>query len=155
MNIVSNMSKGSLVKIVGIPKTIDNDTPITEFSVGFQTAVQYCTTSIDSLELTARSHNRAMITEVMGRDAGHLALHSALAGKADVCLIPEIPYTIDGIIKKLKEITCYGKGFNRLTQSTVFDHITCAFYREIACSSVCACVQALELCNKNTAVCRL
>jgi len=109
MNIVSNMSKGSLVKIVGIPKTIDNDTPITEFSVGFQTAVQYCTTSIDSLELTARSHNRAMITEVMGRDAGHLALHSALAGKADVCLIPEIPYTIDGIIKKLKEIKARGR----------------------------------------------
>ena len=109
MNIVSNMSKGSLVKIVGIPKTIDNDTPITEFSVGFQTAVQYCTTSIDSLELTARSHNRAMITEVMGRDAGHLALHSAIAGKADVCLIPEIPYTIDGIIKKLKEVKARGR----------------------------------------------
>jgi len=109
MNIVSNMSKGSLVRIVGIPKTIDNDTPITEFSVGFQTAVQYCTTSIDSLELTARSHNRAMITEVMGRDAGHLALHSALAGNADVCLIPEIPYDIDGIIKKLKEIKARGR----------------------------------------------
>jgi 6-phosphofructokinase 1 len=109
MNIVSNMCKGSLVKIVGIPKTIDNDTPITEFSVSFQTAVQYCTTSIDSLELTARSHNRAMITEVMGRDAGHLALHSALAGKADVCLIPEIPYTIDGIIAKLKEIKARGR----------------------------------------------
>lgn len=109
MNIVSNMSKNSLVKIIGIPKTIDNDTPITEFSVGFQTAVQYCTTSIDSLELTARSHNRAMITEVMGRDAGHLALHSALAGNADVCLIPEIPYTIDGIINKLKEIKARGR----------------------------------------------
>ena len=109
MNIVSNMCKGSLVKIVGIPKTIDNDTPITEFSIGFQTAVQYCTTAIDSLELTARSHNRAMITEVMGRDAGHLALHSALAGKADVCLIPEIPYSIDGIINKLKEIKARGR----------------------------------------------
>lgn len=109
MNIVSNMCKGSLVKIIGIPKTIDNDTPITEFSVGFQTAVQYCTTAIDSLELTARSHNRAMITEVMGRDAGHLALHSALAGNADVCLIPEIPYTLDGIINKLKEIKARGR----------------------------------------------
>ena len=109
MNIVSNMCKGSMVKIIGIPKTIDNDTPITEFSVGFQTAVQYCTTAIDSLELTARSHNRAMITEVMGRDAGHLALHSALAGKADVCLIPEIPYTLDGIIQKLREIKARGR----------------------------------------------
>ena len=104
MNIVSNMSKNSLVKIIGIPKTIDNDTPITEFSVGFQTATQFCTTAIDSLELTARSHNRAIIVEVMGRDAGHLALHSALAGNADVCLIPEIPYSIDGIIKKAAPI---------------------------------------------------
>lgn len=109
MNIVSNMCKGSLVRIIGIPKTIDNDTPITEFSVGFQTAVQYCTTAIDSLELTARSHNRAMIVEVMGRDAGHLALHSALAGNADVCLIPEIPYNLDGIINKLKEIKRRGR----------------------------------------------
>ena len=109
MNIVSNMSKNSLVKIIGIPKTIDNDTPITEFSVGFQTATQFCTTSIDSLELTARSHNRAIIVEVMGRDAGHLALHSALAGNADVCLIPEIPYSLDGIINKLKEIKARGR----------------------------------------------
>lgn len=109
MNIVSNMCKGSLVKIIGIPKTIDNDTPITEFSVGFQTAVQYCTDAIDSLELTARSHNRAMITEVMGRDAGHLALHASLAGNADICLIPEIPYSLDGIINKLKEIKARGR----------------------------------------------
>ena len=109
MNIVSNMCRGSMVKIIGIPKTIDNDTPITEFSVGFQTAVQYCTTAIDSLELTARSHNRAIITEVMGRDAGHLALHAALAGNADVCLIPEIPYTINGIINKLKEVKARGR----------------------------------------------
>ena len=91
MNIVSNYCKGSTVQVVGIPKTIDNDTPITEFSVGFETAVQQCTTAIDSLEWTARSHNRALIMEVMGRDAGHLAMHSALAGAADVCLVPEIP----------------------------------------------------------------
>lgn len=109
MNIVSNYCKGSLVKVVGIPKTIDNDTPITEFSVGFQSAVQVCTTAIDSLELTARSHSRALIMEVMGRDAGHLAMHSALAGCADVCLIPEVPYTIDGVIAKLKEIKASGR----------------------------------------------
>ena len=109
MNIVSNMSKSSNVKVIGIPKTIDNDTPITESSVGFQTAVEYCTTSIDSLELTARSHNRAMIVEVMGRDTGHLAIHSAISGQADVCLIPEIPYKIDNIIKKLEEIKKRGR----------------------------------------------
>lgn len=109
MNIVSNYCKGSIVRMIGIPKTMDNDTPITEFSVGFQSAVQVCTNAIDSLELTARSHNRALIVEVMGRDAGHLAMHSALAGQADVCLVPEIPYTIDGVINKLKEIKASGR----------------------------------------------
>ena len=109
MNIVSNYCKGSLARMIGIPKTMDNDTPITEFSVGFQSAVQVCTNAIDSLELTARSHNRALIVEVMGRDAGHLAMHSALAGQADVCLVPEIPYTIDGVINKLKAIKASGR----------------------------------------------
>lgn len=109
MNIVSNYCKSSKVQVIGIPKTIDNDTPITEFSVGFQSAVQVCTTAIDSLELTARSHNRALIMEVMGRDAGHLAMHAALAGAADVCLVPEIPYTIDGVINRLKEIKQSGR----------------------------------------------
>lgn len=109
MNIVSNYCKGSTVRMVGIPKTIDNDTPITEFSVGFQTAVQVCTSAIDSLEFTARSHNRALILEVMGRDAGHLAMNSALAGQADVCLVPEIPYSIDGVINRLKEVKASGR----------------------------------------------
>ncbi len=109
MNIVSNYCKGTDVQVVGVPKTIDNDTPITEFSVGFESAVQACTKAIDDLELTARSHNRALIMEVMGRDAGHLAMHSALAGAADVCLVPEIPYSIDGIINKLKEIKASGR----------------------------------------------
>lgn len=109
MNIVSNYCKSSKVQVIGIPKTIDNDTPITEFSVGFQSAVQVCTSAIDSLELTARSHNRALIMEVMGRDAGHLAMHSALSGAADVCLVPEIPYTIDGVINRLKEIKASGR----------------------------------------------
>lgn len=109
MNIVSNYCKGTDVKVIGVPKTIDNDTPITEFSVGFNTAYQVCTSAIDSLELTARSHNRALILEVMGRDAGHLAMNSAIAGAADVCLVPEIPYKIDGVIKKLKEIKASGR----------------------------------------------
>lgn len=109
MNIVSNYCRGTDVRVIGVPKTIDNDTPITEFSVGFQTACQVCTTAIDSLELTARSHSRALILEVMGRDAGHLAMHSALAGGADVCLVPEIPYKIDSVIKKLKEVKASGR----------------------------------------------
>lgn len=109
MNIVSNFCRGTNIKMVGIPKTIDNDTPITEASVGFATAVSVCTNAIDSIELTARSHHRALIVEVMGRDAGHLAMHSALAGQADVCLVPEIPYKIDNIIQKLKDIRESGR----------------------------------------------
>jgi 6-phosphofructokinase 1 len=109
MNIVSNYCKNAGVKMIGIPKTIDNDTPLTEYSVGFNTACQVCTDAIDSLETTARSHHRALILEVMGRDAGHLALQSALAGFADICLVPEIPYTLDGIINKLEEIKKSGR----------------------------------------------
>lgn len=109
MNIVGNYCKFAGIKMIGIPKTIDNDTPITEFSVGFSTATQVCTDAVDSLDMTARSHGRALILEVMGRDAGHLAMHSALAGCADVCLVPEIPYTVDGVINKLKEIKKTGR----------------------------------------------
>ena len=109
MNIVSNYCHMAGIKMVGIPKTIDNDTPITDSSVGFSTACQVCTEALDSLALTARSHNRALILEVMGRDAGHLAMHSALAGMADVCLVPEIPYKIDSIIAKLKSIKETGR----------------------------------------------
>jgi len=109
MDIVSNYCIGAGVKMMGIPKTIDNDTPITEHSVGFATAREVCTTAIDSLDATARSHQRALILEVMGRDAGHLAIESALAGGADVCLVPEIPYKIDNVIKKLKQVKATGR----------------------------------------------
>jgi 6-phosphofructokinase 1 len=95
--------------MVGIPKTIDNDTPLTQYSVGFNSACQVCVEAVDALWKTARSHQRALILEVMGRDAGHLAMHSAVAGFADVCLVPEIPYTIDGIINKLKEVKKSGR----------------------------------------------
>lgn len=109
MNIVSNYCKYAGVKMIGIPKTIDNDTPLTQYSVGFNTACQVCTDALDSLETTARSHHRALILEVMGRDAGHLAIQSALAGFADVCLVPEIPYTLQGIINKLEQVKKSGR----------------------------------------------
>ena len=109
MNIVSTYCKTAGVKMVGIPKTIDNDTPLTEFSVGFNTACQVCTLALDDLMTTARSHHRALILEVMGRDAGHLAINSALAGFADICLVPEIPYTLQGIINKLESIKQKGR----------------------------------------------
>ena len=109
MNIVSTYCKMAGVKMIGIPKTIDNDTPLTEFSVGFNTACQVCTTALDDLMTTARSHHRALILEVMGRDAGHLAMHAAIAGFADICLVPEIPYTLQGIINKLENIKKTGR----------------------------------------------
>ena len=109
MNIVSKYCETAGVQMVGIPKTIDNDTPLTEFSVGFNTACQVCTNALDDLMTTARSHHRALILEVMGRDAGHLAMHSAIAGFADICLVPEIPYTLKGIINKLEEIKKSGR----------------------------------------------
>lgn len=117
MNIVSNYCKNAGVKMIGIPKTIDNDTPLTQYSVGFDTACQVCTDAVDSLETTARSHHRALILEVMGRDAGHLAMHAAIAGFADVCLVPEIPYSLDGIIAKLEEVKNSGRSHSVIVVS--------------------------------------
>jgi len=103
MRIVGKLCKEAGVPMIGIPKTIDKDTPLTEHSVGFSTAVDVCVEALDRLQTTAASHHRVMILEVMGRDAGHLALHSAIAGGAEICLIPEIPYTFQGIMNKLEE----------------------------------------------------
>lgn len=94
--------------IIGVPKTIDNDLSATDFTFGFQTAVQIATDAVDKLVTTAASHNRTFILEVMGRDTGWIALHAAIAGGADVCLIPEIPYDIDKVIQKLE--TRYKRG---------------------------------------------
>lgn len=109
MNIVSRLCRGAGIKMIGIPKTIDNDTPVTEHSVGFSTARDVCVEALDRLHATAQSHHRVMILEVMGRDAGHIALHSAIAGGADVCLIPEVPYTLEGVVKKLKLVKGQGR----------------------------------------------
>ena len=109
MNILSGYCKLANINMIGVPKTIDNDTPITEFSIGFASALQECVDAVDALNNTARSHHRALIVEVMGRDAGHLAMHTAIAGFADVCLVPEIPYTIEGVVKKLNEVKASGR----------------------------------------------
>ncbi len=90
------------VNIIGIPKTINNDLSITDYTFGFQSAAQTATEAVDKLMTTARSHNRVLILEVMGRDAGWIALHAAIAGGAAVCLIPEIPFTMDKVLDKLK-----------------------------------------------------
>jgi ATP-dependent phosphofructokinase / diphosphate-dependent phosphofructokinase len=97
--------------IVGVPKTIDNDLSATDVTFGFQTAVQIATDSFDKLVTTAESHHRVMIMEVMGRDAGWIALHTAIAGGAEVCLIPEIPYDINKIVKRINLRYKKGRGF--------------------------------------------
>ena len=96
MQILKKLAKIGNMKIVAIPKTIDNDVGATESSIGFHTAVDVATQALDNLQSTAASHRRSMILEVMGRDAGHIALNAGIAGGADVILIPEIKYSING-----------------------------------------------------------
>jgi 6-phosphofructokinase 1 len=98
--------------LVGIPKTIDNDLGDTERAVGFSTAVNVATEAVDRLHVTAASHNRVMVLEVMGRDAGHIALTAGLAGGADVILIPEIPYHIAKVCEKIEERRHAGRNFS-------------------------------------------
>lgn len=99
------------INIIGVPKTIDNDLSSTDLTFGFTTAVQVATDSFDKLVTTAESHHRVMIMEVMGRDAGWIALHTAIAGGAEICLIPEIPYDIEKIVKRIEKRYHKGRGF--------------------------------------------
>ena len=100
------------IPIVGVPKTIDNDLSATEVTFGFDTALHVATDAIDRLHTTAESHGRVMVIEVMGRDAGWIALHSGLAGGADVILLPEIPFTIETVCERLRERAATGKKFS-------------------------------------------
>jgi ATP-dependent phosphofructokinase / diphosphate-dependent phosphofructokinase len=98
--------------LVGIPKTIDNDIRHTEHAIGFNSAVAIATEAVDRLHVTAASHSRVMVLEVMGRDAGHIALAAGIAGGADVILIPEIPYTMAAICGKIEERRRRGRNFS-------------------------------------------
>lgn len=98
--------------LVGVPKTIDNDVSMTEHAVGHSTAVEIATEAVDRLHVTAASHNRVMVLEVMGRDAGHIALSAGIAGGADVVLIPEIPYELDAVCAKIEERRRIGRNFS-------------------------------------------
>jgi phosphofructokinase-like protein len=100
------------LKVVGVPKTIDNDLSATDTTFGFMTAVDTATEAIDKLHSTAESHHRVMILEVMGRYAGWIALTSGIAGGADVILIPEIEYDIDKVSRKIIERREAGKHFS-------------------------------------------
>ncbi|MFA7637124.1 MAG: ATP-dependent 6-phosphofructokinase [Monoglobales bacterium] len=92
------------IRVVGVPKTIDNDLNSTDVTFGFDTAINRCTDAIECLRTTGEAHHRIMVLEVMGRSAGHLALHSGIAGAADVILIPEIPYDINIVAEKVKKV---------------------------------------------------
>ncbi|MBW2457742.1 MAG: ATP-dependent 6-phosphofructokinase, partial [Deltaproteobacteria bacterium] len=100
------------IPIVGVPKTIDQDLGATDYTFGFNTAVQCAANSIDRLQDTAASHDRVMILEVMGRNAGWIALHAAMAGGAHVCLIPEIPYRVQPIVEHIRSRRKAGAPFS-------------------------------------------
>ncbi|MFA5375511.1 MAG: ATP-dependent 6-phosphofructokinase [Dehalococcoidia bacterium] len=110
LNIANKLFRDGL-PVIGIPKTIDNDLLGTDITFGFDTAVSINTEGIDRLHTTAQSHHRVMILEVMGRNAGWIALHAGTAGGGDIILIPEIPYDIDVIAEKVRQRSKIGKKF--------------------------------------------
>lgn len=100
------------VNVIGVPKTIDNDVACTEITFGYNTAVSVAMEALDRLHTTGETHHRIMVLEVMGRYAGWIALESAIAGGADVALIPEIPYDINKVAEKIKDRQNKGKNFS-------------------------------------------
>jgi ATP-dependent phosphofructokinase / diphosphate-dependent phosphofructokinase len=109
MRIVSQLYQRGNVPMVGVPKTIDNDVHCTEYSVGFDTAIGVVTEALDRLQPTAASHRRVMILEVMGRDTGHIALNGGIAGGADIILVPELPYSVAGVARRINELLQQGR----------------------------------------------
>ena len=108
---IANMLNKKGIRVVGVPKTIDNDLSATALTFGFQTAVDFATECIDRLHSTAESHRRVMVVEVMGRYAGWIALQSGVAGRADVILIPEIPYDVQKVAEHIRQITRTSKSY--------------------------------------------
>lgn len=100
------------VPVVGVPKTIDNDLEATDYTIGFQTAVETAVDALDKLHTTAESHDRVMICEVMGRYAGWIALSAGLASGADIILVPEIDYDIERVVKKIHSRGAAGTSFS-------------------------------------------
>ena len=105
------------VNCIGVPKTIDNDVAHTDMTFGYNTAVSVAAEALDRLHTTAEAHHRIMVLETMGRYAGWLALESAIAGGADVALIPEIPYDINKVVDKINERRSRGKEFTIVVTS--------------------------------------
>lgn len=111
LGVASKLFKAG-VKVVGVPKTIDNDLNATDYTFGFDTAVNIATEAIDRLHTTAESHNRVMVVEVMGRHAGWIAVHAGIAGGADVILIPEKPFDLNEVCEVITKRHARGKTFS-------------------------------------------
>jgi 6-phosphofructokinase 1 len=109
---VANKLHQEGLNVIGVPKTIDNDLGATDVTFGFDTALQIATEAIDRLHTTAESHHRILVVEVMGRHAGWIALHSGIAGGADVILIPEIPFDIDEVCRLIQHRHDRGRPFS-------------------------------------------
>jgi 6-phosphofructokinase 1 len=111
LGVAARLAQAS-VPVVGVPKTIDNDLKGTDYTFGFQTAVQIATEAVDRLHTTAESHNRVMILEVMGRHAGFIAAHSGMAGGGDVILVPERPFDIEEVCNHIRRRHAHGRTFS-------------------------------------------
>lgn len=98
--------------VIGVPKTIDNDLEVTDRTFGFDTAVSTATDALDKLHSTAKSHDRVMVVEVMGRDSGWIALYSGISGGADVILLPEIPFSLDAVCEKITDNELHDKHYS-------------------------------------------
>lgn len=111
LGVATKLHKEGL-NIVGVPKTIDNDLSATDYTFGFDTAVNIATEAIDRLHTTAESHHRTIVVEIMGRHSGWIALYAGIAGGADVILIPEVPFDMNEVVRILKDRKKRGKNFN-------------------------------------------
>ena len=112
LGVASRLAGEHGVAVIGVPKTIDNDLSGTDVTFGFDTAVQIATDAIDRLHTTAESHDRVMVVEVMGRHAGWIAVHSGLAGGADVVLVPEEPFDVGTVCARIAQRHSRGAGFS-------------------------------------------
>ncbi len=111
LEIAHRFAKEKGMPVIGVPKTIDNDLEATQLTFGFDTAVSTATEALDKLHSTAKSHDRVMVVEVMGRESGWIALNSGISGGADVILIPEIPFDIQCVCDKIAENELHGKHY--------------------------------------------
>jgi ATP-dependent phosphofructokinase / diphosphate-dependent phosphofructokinase len=121
LGVAARLHQEHAFPVVGVPKTIDNDLNGTDYTFGFDTAVTIATEAIDRLHTTAESHNRVMVVEVMGRHAGWIALHSGIAGGADVILIPEQPVTVEDACNLLEKRHATGKDFSIVVVSEGYE----------------------------------